>query len=429
MTGPNRRMVGWGRSRSLRARLTIVATTLLGAGLAAAAVLLTATVGLSMQAALDAGALQSARDVAALVDADRLPAVVPVGGVSTAEVQVVDSAGRVLAASAGADRLVSLLDSDQLRRARAGSRLYITGDGAGIAGLLRVIAVPAGTPSQPRTVVVAVDVSVVRDSIRMLSHGVLIGAPLLLILGAAVSWRVIGWTLRPVEELRRGAAEITGTGAGAARRLPVPAARDELRRLAVTLNDMLSRLAAASARQRAFVSDAAHELPSPLASIRTQVEVAARLGTAETADLATDVLVDVERLARLVDDLLLLARLDEAAPVAPPRRYERVAIRELADEAVRHSAPGRVPVRLLPAGSTPANGTRPADPAWPADRARPADQARPAHRATPANAAPPADRARPADQAPLADGPRPADPTPLADQAPPTEHDQQTKHR
>src|SRR5204863_6744912 len=156
---------------------------------------------------------------------------------------------------------------------------------------------------------------------------------------ALVSWVVIGWTLRPVEELRRGAEVITGLGGS--RRLPLPAARDEVHRLAVTLNDMLTRLESASARQRAFVADAAHELRSPLASIRTQLEVAVRLaqpagvaagGTAPRsgdAELASDVLLDVERLSRLVDDLLLLARLDEAGADLRPRRPEPIEMAEL----------------------------------------------------------------------------------------------------
>jgi signal transduction histidine kinase len=132
-----------------------------------------------------------------------------------------------------------------------------------------------------------------------------------------VAWRVVGAALRPVESLRRGAEEITG--GGRAGRLPVPAAGDEIHRLAITLNGMLGRLDAARARQRAFVADAAHELRSPLTTMRTELEVAQRL--ADSTDwpaLADDLLLDVKRLSRLVDDLLLLARSDDAntRPVA-----------------------------------------------------------------------------------------------------------------
>src|SRR6201999_4248421 len=94
----------------------------------------------------------------------------------------------------------------------------------------------------------------------------------------------------------------------------VPEARDEVRSLALTLNDMLSRLAEAQQRQRALVSDTAHELRSPIASIRTQLEVALDFPDGQDwAATARGVHADVRRLARLAEDLLLLARLDEQA--------------------------------------------------------------------------------------------------------------------
>ena len=344
---PRRR---WWRAWSLRARLTIIATALLGAGLGVAALLLATTVERSLEAALDTGALQSAREIAALVDAGQLPDPVPVADEGTAVVQVVDAAGRVRAASAGADRLVSLLRPAQLEAARGGARLYVPGERAGLDGLLRVVAVPAGPAADPRTVVVAVGFAGVQDSVRTLRTGLLAGGPLLLAVLALVSWRVIGWTLRPVEELRGAAAEITGTGGS--RRLPVPDARDEVHRLALTLNDMLARLDAASARQRAFVSDAAHELRSPLASLRTQLEVAARLnGTVDVGELARDALLDVDRLSRLVDDLLLLARLDEGTARVP--RREPVDLETLAADEVARYAGARVPIRLTVPGTGP----------------------------------------------------------------------------
>ncbi|MBQ1015775.1 HAMP domain-containing histidine kinase, partial [Micromonospora sp. M51] len=150
---------------------------------------------------------------------------------------------------------------------------------------------------------------------------------------------------RPVEQLRRGAEEITGrAGAG---RLPVPASADEIHRLAVTLNGMLDRLESARVRQRAFVSDAAHELRSPLTNIRTELEVAQRLAdrtdwTAVTANLLTD----TDRLSRLVDDLLLLARLDETPPTRGTGPVELGAL--LADVAARYPSP---PVRVTPPAS------------------------------------------------------------------------------
>jgi signal transduction histidine kinase len=133
------------------------------------------------------------------------------------------------------------------------------------------------------------------------------------------------------------------TGTARSRRLPVPEAHDEVHDLAATLNDMLGRLEQAETRQRALVSDTAHELRSPLASIRTQLEVALdHPDRQHWPETATGVLADTLRLARLADDLLVLARLDE--------RDTRPAVREPVDldalirtAGERHPAP-RVPV-------------------------------------------------------------------------------------
>jgi len=357
-------------SWSLRARLTLVSTAMLGAGLAVAGGLLAGTVARSLQSALDAGALQSGREIAALIDTGGpLPDPLPVGGAATAVVQVVDAQDRVQAASAGGDRLVGLLLPEELAQARAGARLSIDGSRASLDGPLRVVAVQAGPPRQQLTVVVAVGSASVHESIQLLRTGLLLGVPVLLGLLALVSWWVIGRALRPVEALRRGAEVITGTGAS--RRLPLPSAGDEVHRLAVTLNDMLTRLEAASARQRAFVGDAAHELRSPLASIRTQLEVAVRLAQPAAvpagplpadgaAELALDVLADVERLSRLVDDLLLLARLDEAAPNRPPRRTEPVDLGALARDLAGRYDGARVPVTVRTTEASPVTEASPA---------------------------------------------------------------------
>src|SRR5262249_37300866 len=132
--------------------------------------------------------------------------------------------------------------------------------------------------------------------------------PLLLAALAALAWWVVGWTLRPVEALRQGAEEVSAAQVG---RLPVPDGNDELHRLALTLNRMLDRLEASRSRQRAFVADAAHGLPSPIASLRTQLDVAAHVGE---PPVIADLSVEVDRLGRLVDDLLLLARADDQDP-------------------------------------------------------------------------------------------------------------------
>jgi signal transduction histidine kinase len=134
----------------------------------------------------------------------------------------------------------------------------------------------------------------------------------------------------------------------------VPEARDEVRNLALTLNDMLSRLGAAQERQRGLISDTAHELRSPIASIRAQLEVALdHPDSQDWRETAGDVLEDTLRLARLAEDLLALARLDERDPRRPAQR--RVDLASLVREEVSRYADARIPVRL--AGTGPAEVT------------------------------------------------------------------------
>jgi signal transduction histidine kinase len=300
-------MVGeWWRRRTLRARLTLAATAVLAVGLTAGGVLLVATVRTASLAALDREALQTGRDVAALVASGRVPDPLPVAGERF--VQLVDARGRVRAASPGADRLVPIIGDV---RGEPGPRYADE-------GRTRVVTVPVGTD----TVVVGVGLTEVMESLRVVRDAVLVGFPVLLAALAALSWAIVGRALRPVEALRAAAEEITA--AGTPRRLPVPDADDEIHRLAVTLDGMVQRLERARRRQRAFVADAAHELRSPLAALRTRLEVAQRRGTVSPEGL-DDLVAEAERLSRLVDDLLLLARLDEAGPA----RTEPVSVADV----------------------------------------------------------------------------------------------------
>lgn len=299
---------------------------------------------------LDNEALASAQEVAALVDADQLPNPVPVSGAQV--VQVVDAEHRVVGGSATADRLVPLLRAPELARAVAGEAVVIPGSRAALSTPLRVRAVAAGPSNAPVSVLVALPVGDVLASRAALRRGLLILFPLVLAAMAAVAWRVIGSTLRPVEELRVGAERISGTSR--AERLAVPAASDEIQALAVTLNRMLDRLADSRARQRSFVADAAHELRSPLASIRTQLEVAERLK--EGGSLPAELLIDVDRLARLVEDLLLLARVD--ADTRGPARQDRLEVADLLAEVAASQTGSRVPVTVRTQGEPQLVGDR-----------------------------------------------------------------------
>jgi signal transduction histidine kinase len=339
--GPGR---AWSRL-SLRWRLLVLGVAGLSLSLLLGGWLLLAALGWAFDRSVDASARQTTIDVAALIDAGQLPEPVPVAGAQL--VQVVDGQSRVRAGSAGVDRLVPLLQPDELGRARSGRTLLIDGGRAGLSGPLRVSAVTAGPASDPQTVIVAVPLSDVLEAVRSLRVALLaVFAPLVAGL-AVIAWWVIGRTLQPVEALRAGAEEITGQpNADADQRLPVPPGRDEIQRLAVTLNGMLDRLGTARRRQRQFVADAAHELRNPLAGMRTQLEVARRHPTRmDWQELTEDLLADTERLAALADDLLLLARVDDAE--AARRPAVAIPVGELLATVATRYREARVSVEVL----------------------------------------------------------------------------------
>jgi len=315
-----------------------VGVTGVALALALGSLVLYAVLTVTVNRTVDDSAFATARAVAAMVDDNTVPDPLPVSGSQI--VQVVDSSGAMVSASVSADRLTPLLRSPELVKALAGERISVPGARAGLAGNLRAIAVQAGPSSASRSIIVAVPVGDIEESQRILRYTLLVAYPPLVVIMALIAWRVIGWTLKPVETLRSGAARISGSDQD--ERLAVPESADEIRALALTLNDMLDRLAAARARQRAFVADAAHELRSPLASMRTQLEVAQHLG--EGGELAADLLADVTRLSALVEDLLLLARAGEDANHPPVR--ESLDVRALLVATANRYAGARVPVTV-----------------------------------------------------------------------------------
>jgi signal transduction histidine kinase len=194
----------------------------------------------------------------------------------------------------------------------------VPADGAGRAAVSDGTT-PAGAParvaSRPvdgRTVIVTGSLEDVEDSVRALRKGLLLAVPATTAVLAGLVWLLAGRVLRPVDRMRAEVDRISAQRLD--RRVQEPATGDEIARLARTMNAMLDRLSDAAERQRRFVADAAHELRTPLARIRTQLEVdGAHPATADPRATSSSVLAETERLQRLVDDLLLLARSDDGA--------------------------------------------------------------------------------------------------------------------
>jgi signal transduction histidine kinase len=339
---------------SLRARLTLLSAAGLAVGLALGGLLIVNVLHYVLIRSVDSSTHQTAKDVAALVTSDKLPRPIAVAG--TPIVQVIDEQQKVRSNSVNADWLHPMLTPAQVKVALSGRVVTIPGYDAGsFDGNLRVVARMAvardpdnDSDGGPRIILVAASTHAVDESIETVTRALLIAYPLLVALLSALAWLVVGWTLRPVEALRRSAEGISA-GRGAVGPLPVPDGDDEVHRLAVTLNGMLDRLEAGRTRQRAFVADAAHELRSPITSLRTQLEVAAHL---DEPVVTTDLLDDIGRLERLVADLLLLARADEGDPKL--RNVETIDLGELVDEAVADFHGARVTV----------TAGEPADPVW-----------------------------------------------------------------
>jgi signal transduction histidine kinase len=182
----------------------------------------------------------------------------------------------------------------------------------------------------------------VARSVNAVRQALWVLLPALVGVVALGAWWLVGRALRPVEAIRLRAESIEG--ATIHRRLPEPASDDEIGRLARTMNAMLGRLDRSAQRQRQFVSDASHELRSPVAAIRTDLEVALHEGDrADWPTVARAVLAEEGRLETLLGDLLVLASDEESA--GTPTHATTVDMAQLAREEANRSR--RVPITLV----------------------------------------------------------------------------------
>ena len=242
-------------------------------------------------------------------------------GVSFA--QVLSARGAVsLSDPAG---LPALLTVSQARNVAGGGSVRATVSIPGRSGRWRLLAIPR-SGKEPSALVLATSLGTRAESLEDLRRELFLALPLALLLATLGGYLLAGAALRPVEAMRRKASAISAATPG--NRLPVPPARDEVSRLAETLNDMLERLETAFEHERRFVADASHELRTPLALLRTELELALRhpRSNAELEDAIRSAAEETERLTSLAADLLVIARADQGKLTVHP---ETVGVSEL----------------------------------------------------------------------------------------------------
>lgn len=221
-------------------------------------------------------------------------------------VQVIDPRGRIVAASSARANLAPLTRMRPDPGTTASGQEELPALGGHRSYLVVARGVDRGDATW--TVVVASSLETATDSVETLVGYLLAALPITLLLVAAGTWLLVGRALSPVEQIRRQVATIESTDLG--RRVPVPVTYDEVQRLADTMNQMLARLEQGQQLQRRFVSDASHELRSPLATLSASLELTAP-SSGEPTGLHPIMQAEVLRMQRLVDDLLLLARADD----------------------------------------------------------------------------------------------------------------------
>ena len=329
------------RRLGVRAGVTLIAAIVVGIAFSIGAVLLLVLAEQRIEDGIIDGAAARALSLVTLAEADALTD--PLAGSDPDYLaQVVGPDGRVITA----DRAVRNLPALVATAVAPGSSASETSDdllepyeelGIEDEGPYRVLVYGVSLPNGPGRVIVAASLEPAVEARRAVVPILGFGLPLLFLIVSATTWFLAGRALRPVELMRREALEISATDPG--RRLTVPAARDEVQRLALSLNEMLQRLHDAVERQRRFTADASHELRSPLAAIRTMIEVT--LGEADAADrhgALEDIADQFDRIERLIADLLVLASHDEGRRMtaAVELDLDQIAGRVGAEARLRH---------------------------------------------------------------------------------------------
>ena len=295
----------------IRLRLTLVFAVIMAVVLLLAGWLVYARVSTNLDNALDEQLRSRAQDVSALVRRDgslkSTHGTLIERGETFAE--LLNMNGSVIDATSLVGRKPLL--PPELARTLRGPVFIDRSSVPGLDEPARMLALPVQRGQSRLVLVVGATRANRTETLLSLRNAFLIGGPLALILASLAGYGLAGAALRPIEAMRRRAADISASSLDD--RLPVPPGGDEVSRLGETLNEMLTRIGDGLARERRFVADASHELRTPLALLKTQLELALRRSrsTEELEAAIRGAAEDTERLSRLADDLLLLARAEQ----------------------------------------------------------------------------------------------------------------------
>jgi two-component system OmpR family sensor kinase len=307
------------RPLPIRVRLTLAFAIVMAIVLAGMGVFVYVRVGNALLTSVDQSLMAQAREAVGHAQEGRSLVDPDVGGGATLA-EFVTRGGAVTLSSPA--RLPLLVRRQDLARITDGQQLRGSISLRRPSGDWRYLAVPAAGGG---VVVLARSLDAREESLDRLLKELLFASPLALLLASLAGYGLAASALRPVEAMRRRAAAVSATAPG---RLPVPSSRDEISRLATTLNDMLGRLEAAFEHERRFVANASHELRTPLSLLRTELELALRRPRShdELEAAVRSAAQETNRLSQLAEDLLLIARADQGAL---PIRTERTAVADL----------------------------------------------------------------------------------------------------
>jgi len=321
---------------SIRLRVAVVFTLALAAAFALGGWLFVSQLSAAMLRSTDAtlaARLSQASRYTADDEESNLPASFRIGQPFPGEyiVQVIDPSGHVIRTSPNAGKK-PLLSAAEIRQARHGDVL-LTRNLNGKPE--RILAGPYAAERGGGVAIAGVSLAPSRNTLRQVTEGLLIGGAVFVAAAGFGAYWLARAALSPVERLRREVAALSERDTEASVR--VPRTHDEIAALAGTMNALLSRLHRALARQRAFVADASHELRTPFAVLRGELELAARPGRSreELAAAVASAADEAARLSLITDDLLLLASSDEERLALHP---EPVNIRALLDRAAERAA-------------------------------------------------------------------------------------------